>query len=210
VGVVEQDQRASPGQQRAIERRLLVDGDGHPHRMHAQRPQKPHECVAGLDQVPGGVRSAEVQVELAVRKATDVLVPPMNGQCCLSHAAGAADDGRGQAVLLEFGEAGESVHVGLAADKTGHRWGQLARSSRRPGERLGPGRPWCRWCGPCSPQLFRAVARGREGAELLAGCAEQVDEVVEAVGRRQGRAGEVLTDDRVRPSRPGRELTVRQ
>jgi hypothetical protein len=54
------------------------------------------------------------------------------------------------------------------------------------------------------------VPRGREGTELLAGRAEQVGEVVQAVGRRQGRPGEVLADDRVRPARLGGELTVGQ
>jgi hypothetical protein len=228
--VVGQDQHPAVGQQAAVQPDLRVRLDRDRRGGHPQRLEKPAHRRGRGERRPRGVEPAQVDVELAVRKAVQVPVRPLQRQPGLADPARPADRGDHQCAAVP----GLLVHrraqprqLALPAREQPGRGGQLPRRHqsrtgyvrrfrrrerrRRYGYRRGSvrGGPLCPALHPAQV-LLDPVARVRQHPPLARSRAEHLDQRVEAVGRRQGAGGEVLCDRRLRPPGPRGQLPVRQ
>ena len=208
AGVVEDDEHAPVGQQRPVMRRPLGDVQRDFGRAH---PQAAQEGAQGEVRRHRRLRpvAPQVDVELPVREALGHPVGAAHGERGLPDARCAGDGGdddRGSAgpqAGVQFGDlvgaADEGRHIGRQLP--GHRdrrWTLVGPARRRPATREGPA-------------AFLDPVPGRGQRALLARRgAEEPDERVETIRRRQHVAGQVLADDAVRPTGRRRQFAIGQ
>ena len=141
AGVVQHDEHPTTGQQAAVQRGLRVQTLRDALRWYAQSVEEPADRLLRRSRPATGVESAQVHVQLAVRKPVSYPVRPMDRQRGLAYSSRATDRGdhhRAGGDLPAVGEPVQFVQLGQPAGEAVDRGRELTGHDGRARGAVGP------------------------------------------------------------------------